>query len=267
VILVTPDGDPLLAAWQYGAGRAVAWTSDVGGRWSTSWAGQPAASTLWGNVLSWLLPSQTQGPLAVRVEPRATGEASVAVELAQSADGSWNQVRPTRAHVIAPDGSQQDVDLAPAGPGRYRGQITTTQPGAYVVAVAQDVGDDATLRGDTGWVAPYAAEFRQTGTDRVYLAQIAAAGGGRLLDNAAQAVRPADNPTAARWPAWPLLVILAAICWPLEIASRRVSMATPQRRLPTPSPRRPSEEITEAATTTDRLLERKRSRYPGAQRR
>jgi Ca-activated chloride channel family protein len=263
VILVTPDADPLLAAWQYGAGRAVAWTSDVGGRWSTAWAGQPAASTLWGNVLSWLLPSQTQGPLSVRVEPLATGEASVAVELAQSADGSWNQVRPTRAHIIAPDGSQQDVDLAPAGPGRYRGQMATSQAGAYVVAVSQDLGGEASLRGETGWVAPYAAELRQTGTDRAYLAQVAAAGGGRLLDDPTQAVRPAEHATAARWPAWPLLVILAAMLWPLEIAARRFAAPTPRLRFPARSRPAAPPVPTQAETTTDRLLARKRSRYPG----
>ena len=29
VLLTTPRGDPLLAAWQYGLGRALAWTSDL----------------------------------------------------------------------------------------------------------------------------------------------------------------------------------------------------------------------------------------------
>lgn len=57
VVLVSPEGDPVLAAWQYGLGRAMAWTPDVGGRWSGAWAGSPASALLWGNLLSWLLPA------------------------------------------------------------------------------------------------------------------------------------------------------------------------------------------------------------------
>ncbi len=34
VALVTDAGDPLLAQWQYGLGRVVAWTSDATGRWA-----------------------------------------------------------------------------------------------------------------------------------------------------------------------------------------------------------------------------------------
>ena len=42
--LVTHLGDPLLATWQYGCGRSVAWTSDATGRWGvTGCAGADSA--------------------------------------------------------------------------------------------------------------------------------------------------------------------------------------------------------------------------------
>jgi uncharacterized membrane protein len=34
VILQSPQGDPILATWEYGLGRVTAWTSDAQGRWS-----------------------------------------------------------------------------------------------------------------------------------------------------------------------------------------------------------------------------------------
>ena len=34
-----PRDDPLLAQWQYGLGRSVAWTSDSTGRWAKNWVG------------------------------------------------------------------------------------------------------------------------------------------------------------------------------------------------------------------------------------
>jgi uncharacterized membrane protein len=256
VVLVSPDGDPVLAAWQYGAGRAIAWTSDVGGRWTGAWAGATVTSGLWGNILSWLLPPQAQGPLSVNVNATTSDSATIDVDTAQTG-ANWTDVQSTHAHVIGPDGQSEDVDLTPAGPGHYRGPMHTAAPGAYVVEVTQDGAQP--LTGETGWVAPYPAEFRQVGVDPTFLQQVAAAGGGSVLDDARQAARRADHPTSARWPAWPVLVILAALTWPLEIASRRFT--PPTLGLPIRRRRATSDSIpTETNPTTDRLLERARSR-------
>ncbi|HUR16927.1 MAG TPA: VWA domain-containing protein, partial [Candidatus Limnocylindrales bacterium] len=37
IVLVSTRDDPVLAQWQYGLGRSVAWTSDAQGRWATNW--------------------------------------------------------------------------------------------------------------------------------------------------------------------------------------------------------------------------------------
>src|SRR5206468_4801306 len=141
-------------------------------------------------------------------------------------------VRPTRALVIGdpssapgalPGGVRREVELAPAGPGRYRASIGAPAPGAYVIQVEQRI-DAATLRGEVGWVAPYPAEYRETGPDTVLLGQIAAAGGGRVLTEPAEAVAPAERTAVAGWPAGPFLLVLAALLWPLEIAARRLSL-------------------------------------------
>jgi uncharacterized membrane protein len=48
-------GHPLLVAGSYGAGRAIAWTSDVGPHWlPESFAQWPGYTTLWRNALAWV---------------------------------------------------------------------------------------------------------------------------------------------------------------------------------------------------------------------
>jgi hypothetical protein len=82
-----------------------------------------------------------------------------------------------------------------------------------------------------------------------------------VLSDARAASRPADHPTSARWPAWPLLVIVAGVLWPLEIASRRFTPPAP--RLPTTLRRRAAAgeaETDRRSETADRLLEAARSR-------
>ncbi|HLB80240.1 MAG TPA: glutamine amidotransferase [Dongiaceae bacterium] len=58
VLARVPDGDgghPLLVAGGYGAGRAVAWTSDIGPHWvPDDFAAWPGFARLWRQILGWL---------------------------------------------------------------------------------------------------------------------------------------------------------------------------------------------------------------------
>jgi uncharacterized membrane protein len=48
-------GHPLLVTGTYGAGRAIAWTSDVGPHWlPETFAQWPGYTTLWRNALAWV---------------------------------------------------------------------------------------------------------------------------------------------------------------------------------------------------------------------
>ena len=53
-VVATAGHDPLLAAWQYGHGRAVAFASDCGPHWAppdfVAWDGY---ATLWQNIANW----------------------------------------------------------------------------------------------------------------------------------------------------------------------------------------------------------------------
>lgn len=52
---IEAGGHPLLVAGAYGAGRAIAWTSDVGPHWlPESFATWPGYATLWRNALAWV---------------------------------------------------------------------------------------------------------------------------------------------------------------------------------------------------------------------
>jgi hypothetical protein len=98
VVLVSPEGDPVLAVWQYGAGRTAAWTPDLGNRWSMGWRASPAATALWGNLLSWLLPTPETSELLVRAESTDAREATVSVENRTI----FGEIRPTTASGARP---------------------------------------------------------------------------------------------------------------------------------------------------------------------
>src|SRR4029077_10707231 len=50
LVLATADGTPLLARWPLGLGQVLAWTSDLGARWSASWSRWPPGDKLWSQL-------------------------------------------------------------------------------------------------------------------------------------------------------------------------------------------------------------------------
>lgn len=224
MVLISPEGDPVLAAWQYGSGRSLAWTSDLGGRWAAAWAGQQGFATLWGNALAWIMPSSQAGDLQVRSELAADGSVILTAETPGRLE-----VLPTRAAVAGPEGKVQEVELAPAGPGVYRARLPAPAPGAYLAAVTQGAGNAAERRAEAAWVTPYPAEYRQMGVDQAMLQRLAAAGGGRVLTDPREAMAGPVEPVQARLPLAPVLLIVVALLWPLEIAGRRLSLTAEDR--------------------------------------
>jgi len=64
VYFTSTKEDPVLAGWQYGLGRAVAWTSDAKGQWTAGLLQSPASSQLFSRMVAWTLPTTSSGATA-----------------------------------------------------------------------------------------------------------------------------------------------------------------------------------------------------------
>src|SRR5688572_25524322 len=51
VSLLTERGDPLLASWRFGLGKAAAFTSDAKSKWAGDWIRWPGYGQFWAQVL------------------------------------------------------------------------------------------------------------------------------------------------------------------------------------------------------------------------
>lgn len=230
-VLLSPKGDPVLAAWQYGLGRAVAWTPDAGGRWSGAWAAGDTFPRLWGNILSWILPSYNTDSLHIAAEVSAVEMASAEQTLHIEVDdpGGWQEVRNLNAVITGPDGSTMETPLQAAGPGRYIGNTAVEKPGAYLIAVTDKDGEQQSLLGRSGVVVSYPAEYRETGVDMEQLKAIARAGGGTVLEKPEQAFADNLSPVRARRDLAAWLLSAAAILWLLDVAGRRLVLGAEER--------------------------------------
>jgi uncharacterized membrane protein/Mg-chelatase subunit ChlD len=179
VLLASPRGDPVLAAWQYGLGRALAWTSDLKGQWAADWISWNQFPRFSAQLLSWLLPAPVEQNLTLQ----ATSSGADLVLSAQARDsrGQPQTGLAIAGRMLAADGSSVDVTLREVGPGQYRAVAHGARPGAYLVQlVAQDARDQPFGAVTAGAVVPRSAEYSGDGANVALLEALASHTGGRV---------------------------------------------------------------------------------------
>jgi Ca-activated chloride channel family protein len=226
-VLISAQDDPVLAAWQYGLGRAVAWTSDATGRWARNWVTWEHFVRFWAQVVRYTISAGRSANVEVRVTQ--TGDEALVTVDARSEAGDYLNGLTMQVNVVAPDGSTQTLTLAQSAPGRYSGTFTPVVEGAYLIRVAGTEAQaapeaDAAVAQTAGWVLSYSPEYQVLAADPNFLARVAAVTGGRVLGTDLSVIYAHDLPAprAATRPAWPALLLLAALLLPLDIAVRRL---------------------------------------------
>ena len=222
IILQTHLEDPLLASWQYGLGRSVAWTSDATGRWGTEWVNWDGFPRFWSQAVRWTV-SQGRNNTVESVITLQDGHARLTVDV-RSPEGLFLNGLPVQASIVSPEGRPQELLLAQIAPGRYEAQFTPDREGAYFVRVAGGAADDDLVIGQTtGWVLGYSPEYLQFDPNPQLLAHIATRTGGRNLGEIPRAAFDHTLPLdAVGQPIWPWLLALAVLLLPIDVGVRRV---------------------------------------------
>lgn len=232
VVLQSPHNDPVLAAWQIGLGRAVAWTSDTQGQWTADFLAWPGAARFLSNLVGWTLPAAGTGDLELRTRIQGA-VARVEAQLGPGALAALNRggaatewPAALAAIALRPDGTPSVNTLNATGPGRYEGDVPVPQIGPYVLMLSAVSGGESVRVGTTGLLVPYSPEFAAAGVDEPLLRQVARAAGGKVTDTAAPAAAFAPDlpPAPGTLPLSPALLVAALLLWPVDIAARRLAL-------------------------------------------
>lgn len=222
-ILETHLGDPLLASWQYGLGRSVAWTSDASGRWAADWVQWDGFPAFWAQTVRWTI-TQGRNSNVETVVSFVDEQARLTVD-ARGSDASLLNGLTMEANVVAPDGSTFPVTLQQIAPGRYSADFTPTQEGAYLIRVTgtSEGESEATVAQTVGWVLGYSPEYQQFESNLATLEAVAELTDGRNVLETPSAVFDHTLPTEATTrPVWPWLILIATMLLPVDIALRRL---------------------------------------------
>jgi uncharacterized membrane protein len=233
VILRGPEDDPLLAAWQYGLGRAVAFTSDATSRWAANWLNWDGYADFWSQAIRWTITDDTTGNLEARVIER--GENAVLVVEARDNRGNYLNGLQLDASIVNTQLETQTLSLQQTAPGRYEAVFTPEDEGAYFITVAgrtpEGEGSLApqSVMQTTGWVLSYSAEYvvdlsgDEQDTPLDLLQRIARVTGGQALGERPDNVflHNLDQERSAQ-PVWPYFLLAALLLLPLDVALRRL---------------------------------------------
>jgi uncharacterized membrane protein len=236
------ENTPLLAVWRHGLGRSVAWTSDVKPRWAKAWVGTEAYTRTFTQMVRWLAAPEGSGDVQATAE-LDRGLIEVTVD-AYDAEGDFQNFLEGEARFIAPDLSVRTVPLQQVAPGRYRARSDAGQNGAHLVAVfLRDADGNAVGQATAEAAQPYSPEYRPSSGGGALLAELARVGRGTVL--APERVIPAPlsagiwapplRPRLVPHPQWPRLLVLAALLFLLDVATRRLAWPL-WRRTPAAEP-------------------------------
>jgi len=222
VILKSDKDDPILATWQYGLGRSVAFTSDATGRWARDWLGWDGFAKFWVQAVRYTIGNTATTALETTVE--LAGEKARLTLDAREPNGEFINGYQVDANIVAPDGETQSVTLKQVAPGRYEAYFNPTDQGVYLIRFSGTSDSQAdSFAQTTGWTLTYSPEYKRLDSDPDLLLRLATLSGGKVASS-----DPSDaflhdlQATRAARPIWQWLILLAALLLPLDIASRRL---------------------------------------------
>lgn len=159
----------ILATWQYGLGRSVAFTADAGARWLDPAGQWGDYERFFGQLAAWAArPTESSGnyTVATRLED---GNVRVIVNALDPEDRFINFAQMIGT-VISPDLDSKPLELKQIGPGRYEAVFPAEDSGDYLVTVLPGAGE-APL--NFGMTIPYSEEYRYRPANRQLLESLA----------------------------------------------------------------------------------------------
>jgi uncharacterized membrane protein len=225
--LWTEKGDPLLAHWQYGLGRSVAFTSDAKPKWALNWMSWAKYRQFWSQIGQWSLRRLENADFTTEVTVEG-GEGVISTEALDS-EGNYRNFLNLQAVVVSPRGDRQALHVEQTGPGHYEARFPTREIGSYSVHLLEMKDSNVVGAQSLGASVNYSPEFLATEPNVNLLRRLAESGGGKLLvlDPTVSSMNPFSHDRQKTFQPralWEGLLKFAILLFVLDVAVRRVQI-------------------------------------------
>ena len=243
LIIAAENGDPLLAKWRYGLGRAAAFTSEPKPHWAEDWIAWDDFAKFW----SQLVRSLTTGDLDRKISLECThildDDGVLLTAEVQDENGLFLDLAPT-LNTLGADGRPRPLPVTHSGPGTFEARLPdfafgkdqqfvwhltprVSQASADTPASAMD---PPTTNGTTddglvtsyGFVYSFSPEYAAFGPSAATLEQIRDRDAGEMQSVGQARLCAPGAPTRQRLALWPYLLAAALLLVPFDILVRRI---------------------------------------------
>lgn len=222
---ISDTPDPILAVWQYGLGKSLAFTSDAKTRWAVEWLKWEDFSKLWSQAVGWML-AVPSGEFNVLTSIFG-GKGQVTID-AIDTQGLYRNFLDFQAKVIKPDLSTETLQIKQSEPGRYEGEYSADQTGTYLLNVSEIKDDKIAYSQTTGAVTPYSPEYSTLKPNYSLLETLATTTGGIFKPSADEIGIHNQAGIREMRVIWPWLVLTAIPLFFLDVIIRRVTFSKEQ---------------------------------------
>lgn len=227
VSLVSPNGAPILARWQYGLGKAVIFTSDVKNRWAAQWLEWPGYGRLWAQLVREIMRRDSGEQLDFRVA-REGAEAVVSLS-ALTADGRFRGDLAPTVRVTLADGGTVSMPLRQTGAGSYGLRMPArgaAAPVRFELEPSAGLPRQALARSGERRLDPgITDEYRSLPPNLSLLETLAAETGGKVAPSVEEIFATQGDHSRLTRVLWPWFALLALLAFLADILVRRSPLA------------------------------------------
>ena len=217
------EDHPILAGWNYGLGRSVAFTSDVKPGWGADWIEWENFGKFWGQVLSWVLPSTDS---VADFDLTATHQNGRGELLIDTASTLATHGITFEARIARPSSGGEVVELRRVTPTQYSGTFPVRERGSYLVTVQKKRDGQVESTDYESVVLAYPAEFAKFETNHRLLDELASRTNGIFEPSPKQIAQHRGTAIEHLKPLSFTLLMVSLILFVLEMILRRFSIAS-----------------------------------------
>ena len=224
VYIRSPQEHPILAAWHYGLGKSVAFTSDVKPGWAAEWIEWEQFGKFWGQVVNWAAPVHDDSrDFDLDVSHRGSvGQVVIDIATAEAI----SSVQSFDVRVAPPTGAGEVVEMHRETPTRFSGEFSIGKTGVYLVT-AQMKRDGLVIGSrHASFALSYPTEYAEFETNYQLLGAIASRTNGINAPTPKQIAKHTGDAVETSKSLSHVLLIAGILIFVLEMILRRFSVAS-----------------------------------------
>lgn len=222
-LLTTLSKNPVLSTMQYGLGKSAAFTSDLKGGWGKKWLYWDKFPQFVSQTIRWITRPKDSQNLHVTIQNN-NGQGKLLID---SIDDYGNFVNDLDLKTNFSFSKQQHnkYDISQTAPGLYEFNFPIKGDGTYYFTIYNEKTEQQIHPKTYAYTVPYSAEYIPQVINETYLQEISNTAQGELISaetfKSFKVYEPSGKFQLAMRHIWPILTILALLCFVIDLTLRK----------------------------------------------